>query len=400
MSSNVVGIDIGTGGVRGVEVAHPGKPKASVVRYHAVALPEGAVVRGEVVEPNTVAGALKQLWAQGGFKSKNVVLGMGNHRVLSRDLTMPRASLAHIRESLPYQVQDMLPIPLEDALLDFYPVAEGEGESGPVVSGLLIAAVREAVKGNVRAVELAGLLPLDVDLMPFALTRVLNLGDRLPGTVVQVDVGAATTSIVVTTDGVPQFVRLVPAGGDDVTRALVDRLAIARHEADRLKRTLGMNAAQPLAATAAVIKAEPATEPLLDPEHQPQIPLETGLETEAKPESEPAEGQQAERDKAALERDAVSVIREVTGELLSSVRNTANYFTNTRHTSISRIVLTGGGAQLPGFAEGLAALTHLPVAPAEISRMVGYSRSVNPADLRGSQSSFLVALGLALGSAA
>jgi type IV pilus assembly protein PilM len=365
MSANVVGIDIGTAGVRAVEVA-AGKNKASVVRFHQVPLPEGAVNRGEVVEPNTVASALKQLWSTGGFKSKNVVLGMGNHRVLSRDLTVPRASLAHIRESLPFQVQDMLPIPLDEALLDFYPVAESEGESGPVVTGLLIAAVKDAVKGNVRAVELAGLLPLDVDLIPFALTRVLNMGDSIPGTVAQVDVGAATTSIVITTDGVPQFVRLIPAGGTDVTHALVETLGLTPEEADRLKRTLGMRlpAADPDASVDNDIAENSTDAPAID------------------------------------ERAAVSLIRDISGELLSSVRNTANYFTNTRQTSVTRIVLTGGGSRLPGFAEGLAELTRLTVASAEISRMVSYGRSVKADELRGSQGAFLVALGLALGSAA
>lgn len=375
MSGNVVGIDIGTAGVRAVEVA-AGKNKAAVVRYHQVPLPEGAVTRGEVVEPNTVASALKQLWTQGGFKSKNVVLGMGNHRVLSRDLTVPRASLAHIRESLPFQVQDMLPIPLDDALLDFYPVTEGEGEGGPTVTGLLIAAVKDAVQGNVKAVELAGLLPLDVDLIPFALTRVLNVGECIEGTIAQVDVGAATTSIVITTNGVPQFVRLIPAGGNDVTQALVEKLQLAPEEADRRKRALGFR-----------LPAAPA------PAADDDAAWDRGEAGEERDESVAVNAQ-------VDDWTVVSLIREVTVELLNSVRNTANYFTNTRHTSVTRIVLTGGGSKLPGFAEALGELTRLPVSSAEISRMVSYGRSVKVDELCGSQGAFLVALGLALGSAA
>lgn len=347
MSANVVGIDIGSAGLRAVEVSDANKPRPTLVRYHEVPLPEGAVARGEVLEPNTVAAALKQLWSKGGFKSKNVVLGMGNHRVFSRDLSVPKASLARIRESLPFQVQDMLPVPIEDALLDFYPISESESETGPQVNGLLIAAVKDAVKGNVKAVELAGLLPIDVDLIPFALTRVLNRGAGMEGTLVQVDVGAGTTSIVITTDSVPQFVRLIPAGGDDVTHALVQKFELHPEEADRLKRAHGMG-----------------------------------------------------KDVTEETYEAVVLIREVTTELLNSVRNTANYFTNTRHTSISRIIVTGGGAQLPGFAESLAELTRLPVAAAEVSRNVNIGRSINQDALRETRGAFLVALGLALGSAA
>src|SRR6478609_7394869 len=172
MASSIVGVDIGNGMIRAVEVADAAKPKPTILRHAELPLPEGAVSRGEVLEPNTVAGALRSLWSKGGFKTREVVLGMGNQRVLARDLTMPLMSIERVRESLPFHVQDMLPVPVADALLDFYPVSYGQSESGPVVNGLLIAAVKDAVLANVRAAELAGLTPVDVDLIPFALSRV------------------------------------------------------------------------------------------------------------------------------------------------------------------------------------------------------------------------------------
>jgi type IV pilus assembly protein PilM len=159
-----------------------------------------------------VAAALKQLWSAGGFKSTDVILGMGNQRVLARDLTVPKMSLARIRESLPFEVQEMLPVPVAEAVLDFYPIAETTGENGPMVRGLLIAAVKQAVLANVNATQLAGLTTVDVDLIPFALSRVLLSRPGVVGTVALVDIGASTTSVVIATDGVPQFVRIIATG--------------------------------------------------------------------------------------------------------------------------------------------------------------------------------------------
>ncbi|TFD42723.1 type IV pilus assembly protein PilM [Cryobacterium sp. TMT1-2-1] len=349
MTTSVVGIDIGSAAVRAVEVSDAGKAKPTLVRFHEVALPGGAVSRGEVVEPNTVAAAIKQLWSAGGFKSKNVVLGMGNHRVLARDLAVPKASMKHIREALPFQVQDMLPVPVSDALLDFYPISESDGENGPQVNGLLIAAVKEAVLGNVLAAELAGLTPVEVDLIPFALSRAIHRGENTDGAVVQIDVGAGTTSVVITIAGVPQFVRLIPTGGDDLTQALTVRLAIDAEQAAAMKRSLGLSPAGAL------------------PEHHA----------------------------------AVTIIREVTTELLNSLRNTVNYFTNTRdHLTVTRIVLTGGGAQLGGFAEALGEMTRLPVVAPESIGSVALGRGVDATALTQTRGAFLVALGLALGSKA
>jgi type IV pilus assembly protein PilM len=348
MASSVVGIDIGSSALRAVEVSDADKAKPMLLRYHEVLLPYGAVSRGEVVEPNTVAAALKSLWSAGGFKSKNVVLGMGNHRVLARDLTVPKASIKRIRESLPFQVQDMLPVPVADALLDFYPISERAGENGPEVNGLLIAAVKEAVAGNVRAVQLAGLTPVEVDLIPFALSRVIHRGAQSEGAVVQIDVGVGTTTVVVNLAGVPQFVRLIPTGGGDLTQALVVRLGITAEAAEALKRSVG-------------------------------------LATRAAPENEAA----------------YTIIREVTTELLNSLRNTVNYFANTRHQMpVTRIVLTGGGAQLGGFSEALGEMTRLPVGAAEPSGSVDLGRGVDATALKQTGGAFSVALGLALGSKA
>jgi type IV pilus assembly protein PilM len=345
MTANVVGIDIGSGAVRAVEVSDAGKAKPILVRYHEVPLPEGAVSRGEVLEPNTVAAAIKQLWSAGGFKSKNVVLGMGNHRVLARDLSVPKMPLKRIRESLPFQVQDLISVPVADALLDFYPISESEGENGPQINGLLVAAVKEAVLGNVKAVELAGLTAVEVDLIPFALSRSIFRGARTDDAVVQIDVGAGTTTVVITYAGVPQFVRLIPTGGDDLTQALMLRLTVTAEQAEELKRSGGLTSTSP--------------------------------------------------DSGAAD----TVIREVTTELVNSLRNTINYFVNTRNTvPVARIVLTGGGAELTGFAKALTEVTRLPVVAPDPSLSIGLGRDVNANELKQTRGTYLVALGLALGS--
>jgi Tfp pilus assembly PilM family ATPase len=98
---------------------------------------------------------------------------------------------------------------------------------------------------------------------------------------------------------------------------------------------------------------------------------------------------------------AVGVIREVTTELLTSLRNTINYFSNTRHdVVVNRIVLTGGGAQLRGFPEALSELTRVAVSPAMPSDAVQFGRDVDAENFKATQGAFLVALGLAMGSAA
>ena len=53
--------------------------------------------------------------------------------------------------SLPFQVQDYMPMPVEQALLDFHPLEELTDESGGrMLRVLLVAAAREMVDSDAR----------------------------------------------------------------------------------------------------------------------------------------------------------------------------------------------------------------------------------------------------------
>jgi type IV pilus assembly protein PilM len=333
VATGVVGLDIGSTAVRGVELHSNAKSKPMVFRSFEIPLPAGAVMRGEVLEPEIVRSALKRLWSQGGFKSKKVVLGTGNQGVIVRNLSVPKMSLARIRESLPFQVQSMLQMQLPDSLLDFYPTSETAGEQGPLINGLLVAAEKKEILGNVSVVEKAGLTPVEVDLIPFALNRLLISRPQTMGTVALIDIGGTTTSIIISSNGVPWFVRIIPTGGNDLTKALMEGLGIDAPTAEDLKRglTLGVGEIEEEDSNSKTVRCKcakcVADDPYVDDSRTTEI------------------------------------LHTVSGELLGSLRNTVNYFNNTRpQDPVRQIVLTGGGSLLSGIAGALSDVTHIPVA--------------------------------------
>ena len=349
MTNRLVGIDIGSATIRAVEVDSPSTPHARVVRRREIPLPAGAARQGEVVDSQAMAEALKRLWATGGFKTKKVVVGMGGQRIMARELTVPRMSMAQIRASLPYQVQDTLPVPVGDLLLDVYPVADGGGENGRVVRGLLIAALRESVRAQVEAVQLAGLEAVIVDVVPFALVRALDTQLKEDAVVAIVDVGANTTSVVVAQHGVPQFVRVIKAGGQSVTAELAETLGMQSADAEQLK-------------------------------------MHVDLRTEAEiPQHETAR----------------TILLEFERSLLRSLRATLGYYMSGEEAGpIDRIVLTGGGARLEGFADALAELSGVPVVEGRPFAGVSLARQLRATPRDESDQTYAVALGLAMASAA
>lgn len=350
--AGTIGLDIGTTHVRAAEVVfgNAGRGPTSqptLVRYGEVPLPLGAVRDGEVEDIGVVSAAIRQLWGQAKFTTNKVNIGVGNQRVIVRELDLPWLPPAQLKASLPYQVQELLPMSTEEALLDFFPTGELDGPNGRMVHGMLVAATRDTVKSNVLAVESAGLKPQMVDLSSFALIRAVVRGDLAAQTVAVVEVGARITNVVITAQGQPRFVRLLPSGGQNVTDAVATALGASGPEAENVKREVGV-------------------------------------------------GYAVGPDNVAASEAVSGVVRP----LVEAVRNTFVYYAgNHPGAGIDLVILTGGGSLLPGLGQYLASASRLPVTLGDPLSTVRLGKGM---DLRAIAPSPLMALplGLAYGVAA
>jgi len=371
MSTNAVGLDIGSTGVRAIELSSLRKTMPVVLRSHEVALPAGAVLRGEILDGDVVSKALKKLWAQGGFKSKKVVLGVGNESVQVRELAVPKMPLKNIRESLAFHALDTAHTPVIGTLLDFYPVSEVVGERGPVINGLFVSAEKEGIAEIVKVVERAGLLPIEIELTPFALNRVLIRRPEIMGTVALIDIGGSTTSVTISTNGEPVFVRMISAGGNDVTQALQEGLNIGPEDAESRKRTLEFHRTE---------RRQWEDDELVAEATKCECPkCISSEETDFNP-------QQNE------------ILKTTTEELLSGLLSTVHYFNNSRaETPVSQIILTGGGSKLAGLSGGLSQITNLRINDVDPFSTFTFSHKKRSEVFR-MDDAMTVALGLALRS--
>jgi len=334
MTRTVVGLDIGASGVRAAEIA-PGR-RPSLRKYASIALAEGVVRAGHVVDSDALTDALRKLWLQGGFGTRDVVVGIANNGVLVRQMDLDWMPPADFRKALRYQVADALPIPVDEANLDYYlldeiePDAEDEDQRR-IARVMLVAASREMVDTFVRSIQAAGLSPVRVDMLPFALVRAVSpVVDLASPLEVIVDIGADTVVVVVHQGGRPRFVRtLVGHGGEAITQALVSRYDWTWEEAERTKITVGL------------------------PEDPAQA--EPGSVDETGP-GHPAPHRPAHA--------AQGVIAEHVDSLVAELSATLDYYraSSSREVPLSHLLLTGLAADLGGLADALEADLELPVA--------------------------------------
>jgi type IV pilus assembly protein PilM len=205
MIGSVIGVEVAEVSIRAVEVTR-GRHQV-LVRAGEVLLPAGAARDSEVLDADAVALALTQLWAQAGFRRRKVVLSVANRRLLVREYTAPNLPADQLRAALPYEVEDLLPVPVDRAVLDFYPLTI----ENQFAKGLLVAGPAEGIEGLIAAFSKARLWVEAVDFLPFGLVRAL--AKAIPeetGPVAVVAVGEHTTSFAVVVAGVPRYVRIIP----------------------------------------------------------------------------------------------------------------------------------------------------------------------------------------------
>ena len=244
MAVSAVGLDIGSSAVRAVQITAAGRGPASLDRLGQVVLPVGAVRDGEIVDPAAVTEALRTLWTRYGFKSRRVFLGIANQQVVVRQIDLPYMADDELRRSLEFQAQDAIPIPIDQAILDYHTLEHYENEEGDRFSRiLLVAAQRQMVEAILDVVTAARLEPAGLDLDAFAMLRSLapeGLLDDRDGEML-IDIGSSVTNIVVHENGVPRFVRILLMGGGSITDSLVGALGIDYDTAEDLKARTGLS---------------------------------------------------------------------------------------------------------------------------------------------------------------
>ncbi|HEY2297740.1 MAG TPA: type IV pilus assembly protein PilM [Jatrophihabitans sp.] len=339
---HAIGIDIGATAVRAAIVSPgtmDGHPSVTVNGLGQHELPPGAVVNGVVSDQAAVSRALKALWDANKFECKSVILGVSNQQVVVRDLTLPNLGPDQMAKALPFQAREVVPIPLDQALLDFTPLGPPD-EATDTVTGLLVAAPRQPISSAVQAVERAGLRVARVDLSSFAVLR--SIADERLGVEAVIDIGAHLTTVVIHNHGIPKVVRTVTRGGNEWTEILISKGGMDDAAAESAKRTVGLT-------------------------------------------------------------DADSSIRTMVGQalrpLMAEIRSSIQYFGSTNPgVRLEKVSLAGGSAQLPGIAQ---AFTDQLDVPTEVVTPMRHIRNrYNSKGDSNDTAATAVSVGLAIGAVA
>jgi type IV pilus assembly protein PilM len=224
-SKGIVGLDIEAGSVAATEVRTNGSISAGP--FAVAHLEPGIFREGEVVDAEALGDVLKRLFAEHKL-SRTVRIGVANQRVAARVLRLPEIEERdELETAIRFQAQDYIPMPLEQAVLDWHVVGHEQGEAGERwVDVVAVAARRDMLGGVMEALARAGLRPEGIDLSAFGMIRAVSHAAQDPGEAVPATLYCSLgdlVNIAVARGSACLFTRVLGFGVEGIAQRLAER---------------------------------------------------------------------------------------------------------------------------------------------------------------------------------
>jgi type IV pilus assembly protein PilM len=307
---SLVGLDIEPGYVAAVQAT---AGTTSVERAAVAPLPPAVVNDGEVVDVETLAGVLREMFHEHKL-SKRVRIGVANQRIVVRSIELPPLTDAkEIASAVAFQAPEHIPMPLDQAVLEHHSLGIVQTEDGPRTRVVLVAARRDMIEKLLAAARQAGLKPAGIDLSAFAMIRALHR-PGVSGATLYVSIGGVT-NLAVSVGATCVFTRVIAYGTEAMAGELAERRGLTLEHAHGWLKQVGL--------------------------------LDAIEEIDGEPE---------------IVTEARSVLSDGLIRIADDVRNSLDYYRMQEGAAeIEQALLTGPAVAIPGFSDALGEALSLPL---------------------------------------
>lgn len=348
---SILGMDIGSSSVKVIQLKKT-KERAILETYGELSTgPYGGMAVGQAagLADEKLVELIKDLLKEAGTKSVDVILSIPMRTSFVLVVEVPFMKEHELNEAIPYEARKYIPVPVNEVVLDWWPIPEGfdkqtAGASG-VLSGkkdlmsvLLVAIHREAVEKYNQIMAACSLRLRALEIEVFSSVRAAVNRELTP--IMLIDIGALSSKVTIVDYGIIRSAHSIDGGSQSITMAVSRSLGIDFIRAEEMKREIGLSNR---------------------PEH----------------------------------REVVSVIEPILDHIFAEATRILQVYQRKYRRSISRIVLLGGGASMEGVVEYAVKKFGVEVSLADPFRRVQYPVFLRPV-LQDIGPSFTQAVGLAI----
>jgi type IV pilus assembly protein PilM len=342
-SKNLLGLDIGSSAVKMVELKDLGRGRGYQLKAYGIEpLPAEAIVGGTIMDSGAVIEAISRLIQGQSVRNANVATSVDGNSVIIKRISMMAMSEAELSEAIQWEAGQYIPFDIEEVKID-HQVLETDPSTGNI-SVLLVAVKRDLIAEYSSLLSQAGLNTAVLDIDVFSVQNAFEVNYPISGSevVALVNIGAGTTNIAVLKGGSPLFWRDIQAGGNNYTDTLQRELNLTFEQAESLKK------------------------------------------------GEAVEGVRPEQ--------GAPILNAMTEEFGAELKKTLDFFrVTTNENAIHKIILSGGGSQVPNLDRYLSQFFGVPVDVMNPFQNVSVDERQFPMDdINRLAPHFAVAIGLAM----
>ncbi|MCK5416168.1 type IV pilus assembly protein PilM [Candidatus Parcubacteria bacterium] len=234
-STSYVGIDIGTSGIKIVELKKErSRPKLVSYGFSENISNNNIDWKNDV---KYIAKIINEICGRSGIKSRNVVSALPTFSVFSSIINLPDIPKKDFDSAVHWEAKKVIPLPLEEMSIDWRELKNNSDEKGNRI--LLIGAPRSLVNKQMEIFKEAKMNLLFLETETFSLVRSIVGNDE--SSIALVEIGATTSDVSIVDNGIPVFSRSIDTGGETITRAIQNNLNIGLERAEQFKYDLGIN---------------------------------------------------------------------------------------------------------------------------------------------------------------
>ena len=237
----VVAFDIGSKSIKIVEGMYY-KDELTIDKYIKIPTPDGTVVDGEIRKEIELRSKIREVLNENKIKVKYGICTTNSTTIINREILIPKVEEDELDTVVRYEIQQYLPINLNDYILQVKVLNEEK-----TIDGLNKLNVRVIAYPDRMARSYYNLLE-KLDLKPYALDVNYNAVEKLinytknkvennnDNSIAYIDMGAEFINVNIYKNENLDFTRIIKAGGNEINDYLQKLTGMNYDEIEKIKR--------------------------------------------------------------------------------------------------------------------------------------------------------------------
>jgi len=242
MAKNTVGLDIGFSFIKVVSLSKD-KEQFKLDSLGSMPSPQPGIISDNDSDLEILANAIKQLLAAARIDTKEVIVALPESRVFTRVIDdLPYLTDNELSSAIRYAAEEFIPMPLADVNLNWQVLvrSDSKGKNTKTVV-LVIASPKNVVAKYIKVLDLAGLRPKALETETIAVTRSLVGNNPFSPSTLIMQLGTTTTDFAAVSKGLIWLTRSISTGGMALTRSLAQHFNFEVSQAEQYKKIYGLS---------------------------------------------------------------------------------------------------------------------------------------------------------------